>query len=103
MNAVSEGVRFAPRGGSSTALTRSGFGSERLAQVIDSMAAEADIVLLDSSPILLIPENQFMAAAVDGVLLVVQAGVTRARDLLRAKQILDKSGTPIAGVILSDL
>jgi capsular exopolysaccharide synthesis family protein len=101
MNPVSEGVWLAPRGSSSTALTRTGLGSVRLSQVIDSMAAEAEYVLLDSSPILLIPDNLFMAAAVDAVLLVVQAGVTRPRDLLRAKQVIDKSGTPIAGVVLN--
>jgi capsular exopolysaccharide synthesis family protein len=101
MNPVSEGVWLTPRGGSSTALTRTGLGSQRLAQVIDSMAAEAEYVLLDSSPILLIPDNLFMAAAVDAVLLVVQAGVTRPRDLLRAKQVIDKAGTPIVGVVLN--
>ena len=68
-----------------------------LTEVIESMAAEAEYVLLDSSPILLIPDNLYMAAAVDGVVLVVQSGVTRPRELLRAKDILEKSGTPSSG------
>ncbi|MET0850792.1 MAG: polysaccharide biosynthesis tyrosine autokinase, partial [Candidatus Rokuibacteriota bacterium] len=100
---VAEGVRLSPRGASSTALTRSGLGSQRLAQVLDRMAGEAEYVLLDSSPVLLIPDNLYMAAAVDAVLLVVQAGTTRPRDLLRTKELFEKVGTPIIGVVLNQI
>jgi Mrp family chromosome partitioning ATPase len=64
---------------------------------------EAEFVLLDSSPILLIPDNLYMAAATDGVILVCQAGLTRPRDFLRAKSIIEKSGTPILGVVLNQV
>jgi Mrp family chromosome partitioning ATPase len=67
------------------------------------MSEEADYVILDSSPTLLIPDNLYMAAAVDGVILVVLAGATRPRDLLRAKEVFDKAGTPILGVVLNQL
>ncbi|MDP2626481.1 MAG: polysaccharide biosynthesis tyrosine autokinase [Candidatus Rokubacteria bacterium] len=103
MSLVAEGVWLSPRGGSSTALSRTGLGSQRLTEVIESMAAEAEYVLLDSSPILLIPDNLYMAAAADGVLLVVQSGVTRPRELLRTKDIIEKSGTPIIGVVLNQV
>jgi len=103
MSPVAEGVWLSPRGASSTALSRTGLGSQRLTEVLESMAAEAEYVLLDSSPILLIPDNLYMAAAVDGVVLVVQSGVTRPRELLRAKDILEKSGTPIIGVVLNQV
>ena len=103
MSLVAEGVWLSPRGGSSTALSRTGLGSQRLTEVIESMAAEAEYVLLDSSPILLIPDNLYMAAAADGVILVVQSGVTRPRELLRTKDIIEKSGTPIIGVVLNQV
>ena len=103
MSLVAEGVWLSPRGGSSTALSRTGLGSQRLTEVIESMAAEAEYVLLDSSPILLIPDNLYMAAAADGVILVVQSGVTRPRELLRTKDIIEKSGTPIVGVVLNQV
>ena len=50
-----------------------------------SMSDEADYVLIDSSPILLIPDNLYMAAAADGIILVVAVGQTRSRDILRTK------------------
>jgi Mrp family chromosome partitioning ATPase len=56
---------------------------------------------MDSSPILLIPDNMYMAAAADGIVLVAAVGQTRPRDLLRTKEILDRSGTPILGVVLN--
>src|SRR5258705_249051 len=103
MSPVAEGVWLTPRGASSTALTRTGLGSARLLEVLDSMSVEAEYVLLDSSPILLIPDNLYMAAATDGVILVCQSGITRPRDLLRAKSILEQSGTPILGVVLNQV
>jgi succinoglycan biosynthesis transport protein ExoP len=103
MSPVAEGVWLTPRGASSTALTRTGLGSSRLPEVLDSMSVEAEYVLLDSSPILLIPDNLYMAAATDGVILVCQSGITRPRDFLRAKSIIEKSGTPILGVVLNQV
>ena len=103
MNQVGEGMWLMPRGGSPSALTRTGLGSGRLAEVLTQLASEAEYVILDSSPILLVPDNLYVAAAADGILLVVQAGTTRPRDLLRTKEILDKSGTPIIGVVLNQM
>jgi capsular exopolysaccharide synthesis family protein len=103
MSPVADGVWLSPRGASPTALTRTGLGSERLARVLDQMAGEAEYILLDSSPILLIPDNLYMAAAVDGVLLVVQSGTTRPRDLLRTKELFEKAGTPIVGVVINQM
>jgi Mrp family chromosome partitioning ATPase len=65
------------------------------------MSDEADYVLMDSSPILLIPDNLYMAAASDGIVLVVAVGQTRPRDLLKTKALLDRAGTPVLGVVLN--
>jgi len=103
MTAVADGVWVSPRGASPTALSRTGLGSRRLGEVLDRMAEEAEYVLVDSSPILLIPDNLHMAAAVDGVILVVHSGTTRPRDLLRTKELFDKTATPILGVVLNQV
>lgn len=98
---ITDNVRLAPRGNALTALSRSGLGTDRLPKILSDMADEADYVLVDSSPILLIPDNLYMAAAADGVVIVVAVGQTRPRDLLRSKAILDRAGTPIVGVVLN--
>jgi Mrp family chromosome partitioning ATPase len=80
---------------------RAGLGTRRLVEVLEDMSAEADYVLIDSSPALLIPENLYVAAAADGIILVADSGSTRPRDLLRAKEVLEHSGTPVIGVVIN--
>jgi capsular exopolysaccharide synthesis family protein len=101
MTPITENVQLAPRGGNLTGPSRGGLGTERLPQILSGMSEEADYVLMDSSPILLIPDNLYMAAAADGIVLVVAVGRTRPRDLLRTKAILERSGTPIVGIVLN--
>jgi succinoglycan biosynthesis transport protein ExoP len=101
MTPITDNVQLASRGGSLTAPARTGLGTDRLTKILGDMSSEADFVLLDSSPILLIPDNLYMAAAADGVVLVVAVGQTRPRDLLRTKSILERAGTPIVGVVLN--
>jgi succinoglycan biosynthesis transport protein ExoP len=98
---ITENVQLAPRGGALTAPARTGLGTERLTKILGDMSDEADYVLMDSSPILLIPDNLYMAAAADGIVLVVAVGHTRPRDLLRTKALLESAGTPIVGVVLN--
>jgi capsular exopolysaccharide synthesis family protein len=97
---ITEHVQLAPRGGSLTAPARSGLGN-RLPQILSDMSDETDYVLMDSSPILLIPDNLYIAAAADGIVLVVSVGTTRPRDLVRTKEILERAGTPILGVVMN--
>jgi len=98
---ITENVQLAPRGGALTAPARTGLGTQRLAKILGDMSDEADYVLMDSSPILLIPDNLYMAAASDGIVLVVAVGQTRPRDLLKTKALLDRAGTPVLGVVLN--
>jgi capsular exopolysaccharide synthesis family protein len=98
---ISDGVRLAPRGSGLSLPARAGLGTGRLVEVLAGMSAEADYVLIDSSPALLIPENLYVAAAADGIILVADSGSTRPRDLLRAKEILEHSGTPVIGVVVN--
>jgi succinoglycan biosynthesis transport protein ExoP len=98
---ITENVRLAPRGAALTAPARTGLGTDRLAKILGDMAEDVDYVLMDTSPILLIPDNLYMAAAADGIVLVVAVGQTRPRDLVRAKTLLERAGTPIVGVVLN--
>jgi capsular exopolysaccharide synthesis family protein len=98
---ITDNVQLAPRGSALMAPARTGLGTDRLSRILGEMSEEADYVLLDTSPILLIPDNLYMAAAAEGIVLVVAVGQTRPRDLLRAKTILERAGTPILGVVLN--
>jgi capsular exopolysaccharide synthesis family protein len=99
--AISDQVRLAPRGTALSIPARVGLGTRRLTEILVGMEAESDYILIDSSPILLVPDNLYIASAADGILLVVDSGSTRPRDLLRTKEILERTGTPIVGVVLN--
>jgi capsular exopolysaccharide synthesis family protein len=83
--------------------TRGLLATSRLGSVLQEMGAQADVVLCDSAPVLLVPDNLFLATAVDAVILVVKAGKTGCRDLARAKTILEAAGARILGVVINDM
>jgi capsular exopolysaccharide synthesis family protein len=77
--------------------------SRRMAATIAALQREADIVLFDSPPTLAVADASVLAAAVDGTLLVVDAGRTRAHALKQAQEALERSKTKILGATLNKL
>ncbi len=77
--------------------------SARFKAVLDHLATLADVVLLDSPPALAVTDATILARLVDGVILVVDAGMTRRQWAASAKEALDKAGVHILGVALNRL
>ncbi|MGH7390710.1 MAG: GumC family protein [Candidatus Rokuibacteriota bacterium] len=100
---VNESLWVAPRGEAMRPHTRGMLATNRLNELLGDMAGRADLVLCDSSPVLLIPDNLFLAAAVDGVILVARAGRTTCRELQRAKELLDSIGAKPLGVVINEM
>jgi polysaccharide biosynthesis transport protein len=71
--------------------------------LIESAAAEYDLVVLDSPPLLGFPEPLQMAASVDGVLLVALAGRTNRKALGSAVTTLKRLRANIVGVVLNEV
>jgi capsular exopolysaccharide synthesis family protein len=94
---------LAPRGGSFQPEARGMLATNRLKTLIEDMSERADVVLCDSSPVLLIPDNLFLAALVDGVILVAKAGTTQCRDLARTKALLESVGAKVLGVVINGM
>lgn len=65
--------------------------------------AEFDVVLIDGTPILPVPDSVIMSAVVRHVILVFQAGVTQRDSMLRAISLVQKAGAEISGLVLNDL
>jgi Mrp family chromosome partitioning ATPase len=91
------------RGKSLTARSRGALATGRLRELISGLTDRAAIVLCDSSPVLLVPENLFLAAAADGVLLIARAGSTTCADLSNAKAALDDAGARVIGVVINEM
>ncbi len=77
--------------------------SETTGRVLDILREAADVVLFDAPPVLAITDATLLAARVDGVLLVVDAGATR-RDLARrARAQLERVNARLLGVVLNNV
>jgi len=74
---------------------------ERAALLFRHLAESADIVILDSSPVLPVTDAVVLAARVDGVLLVAAAGISTARALTRSLEVLGRVDAPVVGTVLN--
>jgi polysaccharide biosynthesis transport protein len=77
--------------------------SRHMAKLLEQARERADLVLIDSPPILAVSDCLPLTAQVDGVLLVTRFGATQRRSLVRAKELLEKVGARLVGVVLNGL
>ena len=77
--------------------------SRHMVKLLEQARERADLVLIDSPPILAVSDCLALTAQVDGVLLVTRFGATQRRSLVRAKELLEKMGARLVGVVLNGL
>ena len=53
-----------------------GLASERMKQILQDASAKFDWVVIDTPPVVLLSDANVLAEMVDGVVLVIRAGVT---------------------------
>ncbi len=75
--------------------------SARTQEIVDTLKKEADVVLLDSPPVLAVTDATVLSTKVGGVLLVVDAGTTRSEAAVQAKEALSQVGARMLGVVLN--
>jgi capsular exopolysaccharide synthesis family protein len=76
-------------------------GSRRMGEILQSLRAVADVVIIDTPPLLAVSDAVVLAPRVDGVMLVLQAGKTRREHAKQARAILEKAKANIVGVVLN--
>ncbi|MER3457471.1 MAG: protein tyrosine kinase [Chloroflexota bacterium] len=76
-------------------------GSQRMAQLLQVLSQEAEMVILDSPPVLSVADATILANAADGVVLVADAGRTRREMARRAKESLERAGANLLGMVLN--
>jgi len=77
--------------------------SPRLSIILERLSDLADVVIIDSSPVLMVADPVIVASKVDGTVLVVDSSKTRGDVLGRATDQLAKSGTLMLGAVLNKL
>jgi len=77
-------------------------GSAGVRQAIALLRERADIILIDSSPLLPVSDALNLVSLADAVLLVVKAGHCSRREGARARQLLEDVGAKVLGLVLNE-
>ena len=78
-------------------------GSQPMRQRLDQMKRLADVIILDSPPAMVVADATILGILCSGLILVVDAGRTRADVARRGKHALDQVGLKVLGVVLNQL
>jgi len=81
--------------------TASGIPAPSMRQILDSVEADFDWIVVDGPPVLESPDVAALAVVADGVVMVVQAGRTKRPVLARAVDLLRKAGARVLGTVLN--
>jgi capsular exopolysaccharide synthesis family protein len=76
--------------------------SDRLGKLLGRLRTQYDLILIDSAPLLIVPESRILARSTDGLVLVLRAGVTTPEMALAARRRALEDRTPLIGTILND-
>ncbi len=75
--------------------------SRRTAEVLGSLQAEYDIVLIDAPPVLPVTDALVLSGRVDATLVVAVAGATTRKEAARAVELLRQVDAPLVGAVLN--
>lgn len=77
--------------------------SRAMEDVLEHWRTEYDRIIIDSSPVLAVSDSLGLAPLADNVMILVRAGVTRRKALLRTREALRRASARITGVIVNDV
>ncbi len=75
--------------------------SKRMDDVIKELHEVADVIVIDTPPVLTVADAAILASKVDGCVLVAQLGKTRQNLLTEASERLQASGATVFGIVLN--
>jgi capsular exopolysaccharide synthesis family protein len=75
--------------------------SERCRQIVDYLAGNVDVVVIDTAPLLPVADGAEISAIADATLLTVRAGKTTVDQIRRATETLSQVGVTPVGAVLS--
>ena len=77
------------------------FSSPTMENLMQELRGRFEHLVVDSAPLLMVTDATILSRLVDGVILVVESGVTARRALVRAHKILESAGGRILGTVLN--
>jgi polysaccharide biosynthesis transport protein len=78
-------------------------GSEKMQIILEKINLEANLIIVDSPPVMAVTDPAVLAPKVDGVLLVVKPGVTQMAVLKQSVELLRRGDVKILGFVLNEV
>ncbi|HZQ10884.1 MAG TPA: polysaccharide biosynthesis tyrosine autokinase [Anaerolineae bacterium] len=72
-----------------------------MGKLFDTLRADADVVIVDSPPVLAVADPIILSRLCDGVLLVIDSGKTRREPGEQAVEAIQKAGARLLGIVLN--
>lgn len=76
-------------------------GTRRMGELLDQLSAGADVVIIDTPPLLPVTDAAVIAARADGVILVLAMNESRRQEVQRAKAVIDGTPTRLLGAVVN--
>ena len=76
--------------------------SKKMGQVMDSLAKQYEMIIMDSPPILSVTDAQLLSKQADGVIIVTDVENNNRDRLMEAKDLLEKADANIIGIVLNN-
>ncbi|MGI6492824.1 MAG: CpsD/CapB family tyrosine-protein kinase [Pelotomaculum sp.] len=78
-------------------------GSDKMAALLQTLAAQYDVMVLDGTPVLAVTDAVLLSPLADSVLLVLKAGDTQIEQAREARNLLVSAGARHIGVVLNEV
>jgi len=75
--------------------------SKMMKNLIVKLSQEYDWILFDTPPVLAVTDAQILGDVCDGVILVTKSHQTEKKELVKAKELMDKANTNLLGTIIT--
>jgi len=79
------------------------FMSERMNQILEKLKRAADIIIIDSPPLMVVTDAAVLAPRVDGVLMAIKPGETKLSACQQSVQQLQQVGGNLIGVVMNGI
>ncbi|WP_163194450.1 CpsD/CapB family tyrosine-protein kinase [Clostridium thermarum] len=76
-------------------------GTKKMKALLSELNKVFDMVLIDAPPVIAVTDAQILSTLVDGTMIVTSYGTTEKFGLAKTKELLDKVGAKILGVVIN--
>jgi polysaccharide biosynthesis transport protein len=79
------------------------FSSDRFASMLEELRRKYDVIIIDTPPVLIVPDARVIAQNVDATVFVVKWDKTERQQVIGALREFESVGKPVSGLVLNQI